>query len=108
MHRPLLSPQAVAELLDLSVAGASKLLDRAVAAGLLIEITQRRTWKQFLVPDLAVEFGFVSPKRGRPAKEPAPLPQDRDVEALFAEFDNEMAEIDALLAERLPISGSGR
>src|SRR3546814_14240140 len=38
-HRPLLSPQGVADALALSVAGASKLLERAVAADLLVEIT---------------------------------------------------------------------
>jgi hypothetical protein len=97
LHRPLLSPQAVAGLLDLSVAGASKLLDRAVAAGLLVEITQRRTWKQFLVPDLAVEFGFAAPRRGRPAKAPPPLPPNRELADLFDAFDSEIAEIDRLL-----------
>lgn len=96
-HRPLLSPQAVADHLDLSVAGASKLLERAKAAGLLVEITQRRTWRLFLTPDLATEFGFVSVKRGRPSKEPPPLPQSRDLAAVLDAFDSEMVEIDILL-----------
>lgn len=97
MHRPLLSPQSVAGHLNLSVAGASKLLDRAVAAGLLVEITDRRTWKQFLVPDLAIEFGFASSKRGRPAAAVAPLPPDRSLGALFDSFDDEISKIDQLL-----------
>ncbi|MCF8708366.1 hypothetical protein [Rhizorhapis sp. SPR117] len=99
-HRPLLSPQAAAGCLGISVAGASKLLERAVAAGLLAEITQRRTWRLFLPPDLATEFGFVAPKRGRPAKEPPPLPQSRALAEVFDAFDQEMAEIDRVLNGR--------
>ena len=96
-HRPLLSPQGVADALALSVAGASKLLERAVAADLLVEITQRRSWRLFLPPDLAVEFGYAAPKRGRPAKEPPPLPASRDLTVAFDAFDQEMAAIDKLL-----------
>lgn len=82
----------------MSIAGASKLLDRAAAAGLLIEITQRRSWRQFLAPDLAVEFGYARPKRGRPAKEPPPLPAaSRDLAEVFDAFDQEMERIDRLL-----------
>lgn len=99
-HRPLLSPQAVADQLDLSVAGASKLLERAKEAGLLIEITERRTWRLFLAPDLAADFGYVKPKLGRPSKEPPPLPRDKDLSAAFDAFDSEMAEIDRLLTSR--------
>lgn len=105
-HRPLLSPQSVADLLDLSVAGASKLLERAATAGLIVEITKRRTWRLFLAPDLAVEFGFVAPKRGRPAKEPPPLPQDRNLAHLFDTFDQQMIEIDRLLSNRIPSASS--
>jgi hypothetical protein len=97
-HRPLVSPQSVSVQLKLSVAGASKLLERAQMAGLLTEITQRRSWRLFLTPDLAEEFGFVAPKRGRPPKEAAPLPHDRDLAAVFDAFDEEIAKIDALLA----------
>ena len=97
-HRPLLSPQSVAGLLGMSIAGASKLLDRAAAAGLLVAITQRRSWRQFLAPDLAVEFGYARPKRGRPAKEPPPLPAaSRDLAEVFDSFDQEMERIDRLL-----------
>ncbi|WP_330896635.1 hypothetical protein [Sphingobium sp.] len=96
-QRPVLSPQAVADQLDLSVAGASKLLERAKEAGLLAEITQRRTWRLFLTPDLAAEFGYVQPKVGRPTKEPPALPGDRKLAAAFDAFDEEMAAIDALL-----------
>ena len=98
MFRPLLSPQRVSTLLDLSVAGASKLLERAVAAGLLVEITQRKTWRAFLAADLAVRFGFVKAKLGRPRHEPPPLPLDRDLAEIFDDFDLQMAQIDKMLA----------
>jgi len=96
-HRPLLSPQSVAKQLGLSIAGASKLLARAAAAGLLVEITQRRSWRLFLVPDLAVEFGYARAKRGRPTREPPALPARRDLADVFDAFDSEMARIDRLL-----------
>ncbi|RIA46395.1 hypothetical protein DFR49_0936 [Hephaestia caeni] len=99
-HRPLLSPQSVADLLDMSIAGASKLLNRAASAGLLIEITARRSWRLFLTPDLAVEFGYARPKQGRPPKEPPPLPPNRDLAEVFDAFDSEMERIDRLLGER--------
>src|SRR3546814_9748503 len=60
-------------------------------------ITQRRSWRLFLPPDLAVEFGYAAPKRGRPAKEPPPLPASRDLTVAFDAFDQEMAAIDKLL-----------
>src|SRR3546814_12969129 len=46
-HRPLLSPPSVADQLALSIAGATKLLDRAAPAGLLISITHRPGWRIF-------------------------------------------------------------
>jgi hypothetical protein len=100
LHTPLVSPQGVADSLGLSVAGASKLLERAKQAGLLVEITRRRSWRQFLTPDLAAAFGYVSPKRGRPANEPPPLPASPALAQVFDAFDCEMAAIDALLAGR--------
>jgi hypothetical protein len=96
-HQPLMSPQSVSSKLDLSLAGASKLLERAAGAGLVLEITKRRSWRQFLTVDLAVEFGFAVPRRGRPAKEAAPLPASRDLAAVFDAFDEEMSRIDRLL-----------
>ena len=99
-YHPLLSPQSAAELLCMSIAGASKLIERAATTGLLVEITQRRSWRQFLTPDLAADFGYVRPKRGRPAKEPPPLPLDRDLASVFDAFDREMAAIDNLLVRK--------
>lgn len=95
--RPLLSPQSVADALGLSVAGASKLLERAASAELMVEITQRRTWRQFLTPDLAVLFGFRKSKRGRPRVIPPALPVSRDLAGVLDAFDMEMAAIDRLL-----------
>ncbi len=97
-HRPLLSPQSVADTLNMSVGGASKLLERAAATSLLVEITQRRTWRIFLAADLAVDFGYATPKLGRPSHEPPPLPPSRDLAAVFNAFDAEMAAIDRLLS----------
>lgn len=96
-QRPLVSPQSVAERLAMSIAGASKLLTRAAAAGLLVEITQRRSWRLFLTPDMAIAFGYAQPKRGRPAKEPPALTASRDLAAVFDAFDQEMAAVDELL-----------
>lgn len=96
-YRPLISPQSVAELLSMSIAGASKLIERASMAGLLVEITQRRSWRQYLTPDLAADFGYLPAKRGRPTKERPPLPLDRDLASVFDAFDREMAAIDNLL-----------
>lgn len=98
--RPLLAPQSVATLLGMSVAGASKLLERAAEAGLLVEISRRRSWRQFLTPDLATAFGFIEPRRGRPRNEPLPLPTDPKIAEAYDAFDREMAEIDAMLESR--------
>src|SRR3546814_9322423 len=84
VHQPLLSPQAVANHLGLSVAVASKLLERAVTAELLVEITQLRSWRLFLPHDLAVEFGYAESKRGRPSIAPLALTATPALVAPFA------------------------
>jgi hypothetical protein len=100
LHQPVLSPQAVARLLDLTVTGASRLLERAARTGLLTEITTRRTWRIFMSVDLAVEFGFARVPLGRPRVErPLPSPS-RNLAAVFDQFDAEMAAIDELLKAR--------
>lgn len=104
-HQPLLSPQSVSDRLGLTVTGASKLLVRAVAADLLVEITQRRSWRLFLPTDLAIEFGYVKASRGRPRAEPPALPPTRGLADAFDAFDAEMAAIDRLLSS-LPVSGT--
>src|SRR3546814_4805797 len=68
---------------------------------LMVEITQRRSWRQFLTADLAVEFGYTKASRGRPAKVPPPLSTDRDLAEVFDRFDQELADIDALLARKI-------
>ncbi|PTD24615.1 hypothetical protein CV103_07285 [Sphingomonas fennica] len=98
IHRPLLSPQFVSEALGLTIAGASKLLERGVGSGLLVEVTRRRSWRVFVAGDLAVTFGYASPQRGRPRLEPPPPPVDRSLRQVFDSFDEQMAEIDRLLA----------
>lgn len=96
--RPVLSPQAVANALDLTIGGAGKLLARASSLGLMVEVTGRRAWRVYLLPDLAVAFGFVAPRRGRPAKAPVPDLADRPLAKALEDFDREMAELDAKLA----------
>ena len=87
--------------IELSAERVDRELWRELATtGLLVEITQRRSWRQFLTPDLAADFGYVRPKRGRPAKEPPPLPVNRDLAAVFDAFDSEMAAIDNLLVRK--------
>lgn len=94
----VLSPASVATALDLSVAGAGKLLDRAAALELLVEISGRRSWKTFVAPDLAIRLGIRRATLGRPRKEPPPLSHDRELAGTLEDFDREMAEIDARLA----------
>lgn len=101
-HRPLVSPQSVAGLLAMSIGGASKLLSRAAAAGLLVEISQRRSWRLFLTTDLAVDFGFAEARRGRPRRESPPLPADRQIAQVYDDFDRQIAEINALLGKPSP------
>jgi len=91
---PLLSPQAVSTILKLSLPGAGKLLARARDLGLLVEVSGRRVWKRYLVPDLAVTFGYVPAPRGRPTSLPATSPLDRDLAATLRAFDAEMHAFD--------------
>ena len=42
-------------------------------------------------------LGYAASKRGRPAKEPPPLPASRNLAVAFDAFDEEMAAIDKLL-----------
>lgn len=91
----VLVPRRVAIQLKLSISGAGKLLARAATLGLLIEVSGRSSWRAYLVPDLARQFGYVKAARGRsisPAKPAAAL------DKTLADFDAEMAAIDAMLA----------
>lgn len=96
--QPLLSPQGVADRLGLSLPGAGKLLSRATALGLLVEISGRMAWRRYLVPDLAIAFGYLAAPRGRPPKELVPNPTDRGLAKIFDTFDEEMRRLDQKLA----------
>ncbi len=95
--QPLLSPQSVAVQLDLSLPGAGKLLSRAAELGMLVEVSGRRAWRRYLVPDLAVTFGFMRAPQGRPRKPPAASLLDRDISDIFSAFDEEMRLLDIKL-----------
>lgn len=95
--RPLLSPQSTANALGLTLGGAGKLLARASELKLLVEVTGRRAWRLYLVPDLAVTFGFAPSPRGRPPKPPVEAMPDRSLADALDAFDREMAEIDRRL-----------
>lgn len=94
-RRPLLSPAGVAQALGVGISGAGKLLGRAAALGLLVEISGRQSWRAYLVPDLAVRFGFITAPRGRPRAVPPP---SEPIDQLLARFDAEMAAFDARFA----------
>lgn len=94
-RRPLLSPAGVAQALGVGLSGAGKLLKRAAELGLLVEISGRQSWRAYLVPDVAVRFGFVSPPRGRPRADPL---LTESVDQLLVQFDAEMAAFDARFA----------
>jgi hypothetical protein len=96
--RPLLSPQSTADALGLTLGGAGKLLERATELKLLVEITGRRAWRRYLVPDLAITFGFMAAPRGRPPKPAMDVVPDRRMADAFDSFDREMAALDAKLA----------
>ncbi|QYE37077.1 hypothetical protein KZX46_22030 (plasmid) [Polymorphobacter sp. PAMC 29334] len=91
-RRPLLTPLGVSRALRLTISGAGKLLARAAQHGLVVEISGRQAWRAYLAPDLAVKFGFAAQLAGRPPRPPEP-----DTRAL-SRFDEEMAEIDIMLA----------
>lgn len=94
-QRPLLTPLWVARTLRLSLSGAGKLLARAASEGLAVEISGRQAWKIYLTPDVAQTFGF----RARPVGRPPTLSNLAPLDPILTRFDEEMATIDARLAE---------
>jgi hypothetical protein len=104
----MLSPARIATALDLSIAGAGKLLDRAASLGLVVEVSGRRSWKAYLAPDLAVTLGLRKAPVGRPRKSSEPAGDDLALSAALDDFDRRMAEIDARLAALLPGDASER
>lgn len=98
------TPRGLAARCDLSLSGAGKQLARAAGLGLLVEVTGRTSWRTYLVPDLARQFGFLTPPRGRP---PSPALPPAPLDSTLAAFDAEMAAIDALLARTADTAGEG-
>lgn len=97
----MLSPARVAAELDLSIAGAGKLLDRGASLGLLVEVSGRRSWKTYVAPDLAASLGLRKAPLGRPRKEADGQDDGLALSAALDDFDRRMAEIDARLSHRL-------
>lgn len=93
---PVLSPRNVSNHLGLSISGAGKLLTRAEAAGLLVEISGRRAWKVYVTADMAIGFGLIDRPRGRP---PSPLRTATPLNETLSRFDAEMKAIDQRLAQ---------
>lgn len=99
LARPCLAARSAAPLLDITISGAGKLLERATALGLMDEISGRGSWRTYVTPDIAVALGVRTAERGRPANARPGVAEAADI--LHA-FELEMAEIDARL-ERLGI-----
>lgn len=95
MHRPVLSPTGVSAELAMTISGAGKLLQRAEELELVSEVRQRHNWRIYLSQDLALRFGFIAPRRGRPTARPAASEQ---LDSLIAAFDAEMKAFDKLAA----------
>lgn len=102
--RPCLAARSLAPLLDLTISGAGKLLERATRLGLLVEISRRSTWRTYVSHDIAQALGLIAPPRGRPRGAPPASPA---LDAVLAAFDEEMAELDKRLA-RLDSGNGGR
>ena len=100
---PVVSPRLVAQRLDVTISGAGKLLNRAENARLLIEVSGRQAWRAYMTRDLAIAFGFLHRPMGRPLVPPKYV---ANLEPALAEFDQEMAELDTMLAN-LGIDGLG-
>ncbi len=92
LTRPCLAARSLAPLLDLTISGAGKLLERARTLGILVEVSGRGTWRSYVTPDIAVSLGLAPPPRGRPRLPPAPSPA---LDSVLAAFDAEMADFDA-------------
>lgn len=103
LSRPCLAARSLAPLLDLTVSGAGKLLERATGLGLLVEVSGRESWRTYVAPDVAVALGLSAPDRGRP---PSLVSAPPEVDVILQSFDAEMAEIEERL-RKLGISTEG-
>ncbi|WP_240502343.1 hypothetical protein [Sphingomonas panacis] len=95
LHHPVTSPERTAAGLRLTLSGAGKLLDRAAQLGLVQEVSGRRSWRVYVVPDVAVALGLVAAPRGRPRKALEPQGSSKDLNDIVSSFDRDMAEFDA-------------
>jgi hypothetical protein len=95
--RPCLAARSLAPLLDITVSGAGKLLERATRLGLLVETSGRGSWRSYVTLDVAQALGITAPTRGRPRALRQPTPA---LDGILSAFDAEMAALDARL-ERL-------
>lgn len=87
---PLQTPKAVSRNRGLTLSGAGKLLQRAAQLGLVKEVSDRRSWRLQMTPDLAVALSFEAPPRGRPPRPPV-VPAMQSASLLSAS-DSEMAD----------------
>lgn len=91
---PCLAARSLAPLVGVTISGAGKLLERATALGIMVEISGRGSWRTYVAPDIAIALGLRSADRGRPPRQTA---EPRAVTAILENFDSEMAAIDARL-----------
>lgn len=94
LTRPCLAARSLAPLVDVTVSGAGKLLERATVLGIMVEISGRGSWRTYVAPDVAQSLGLRSAERGRPPSVSTAVPEVADI---LAGFDSEMAEIEERL-----------
>lgn len=92
MQTPVTSPTRTARLLKIGVSGAGKLLRRAAALDLIVEVSDRHNWQIYMSRDLAIRFGFRSAPLGRPAAASPPSPA---LDEALRRFDAEMEAFEA-------------
>lgn len=94
LTRPCVAARSLAQLLDITVSGAGKLLERATSLGIMVEISGRNSWRTYVAPDIARTLGLLRAERGRPPAVSTAVPEVADI---LAGFDSEMAEIEERL-----------
>ncbi|WP_298463997.1 hypothetical protein [uncultured Erythrobacter sp.] len=67
---PMLRPKKVAERLEMTIAGAGKVLSRAAALDLIVEVSERDSWKAYVTPDVGLALGLLTKPIGRPRRWP--------------------------------------
>ena len=105
---PMQSPESVARQLGMTLSGAGKLLARAAASGLVCEVSGRRAWRAYVVPDLAISLGLVAASKGRPPTRPSLSEPSREIASILADFDSDMAAFDARFGATIISEEAGR